>query len=107
MVRRSAADYGRLCSEHDADRPCRFGAAGEDGVNQICIAGVVQGLAEGLHFAKRADLDVEKVIRGDFQRRGAKLADGKSLETMNEGRFGFGFAVDWMRKDLGLVLDGS
>lgn len=73
-------------------------------VNQICIAGLVQGLAEGIHFAKRAGLDVEKVV--DVISKGA--AGSWQMEnrhkTMNAGKFDFGFAVDWMRKDLGIVL---
>ena len=74
-------------------------------VNQICIAGVVQGLAEGLHFAKRADLDVEKVIAAISKGAAQSWQMENRWKTMNEGRFDFGFAVDWMRKDLGLVLD--
>ena len=73
-------------------------------VNQICIAGLVQGLAEGVHFAKRAGLDVEAVI--DVISKGA--AGSWQMEnrhkTMATGKFDFGFAVDWMRKDLGIVL---
>jgi 3-hydroxyisobutyrate dehydrogenase-like beta-hydroxyacid dehydrogenase len=74
-------------------------------VNQICIAGVVQGLAEGLHFAKRAELDVEKVIGAISKGAAQSWQMENRWQTMNEGRFDFGFAVDWMRKDLGLVLD--
>lgn len=74
-------------------------------VNQICIAGVVQGLAEGLHFAKRADLDVEKVIAAISKGAAQSWQMENRWKTMNEGRFDFGFAVDWMRKDLGLVLE--
>ena len=74
-------------------------------VNQICIAGVVQGLAEGLHFAKRADLDVEKVIAAISKGAAQSWQMENRWKTMVEGRFDFGFAVDWMRKDLGLVLD--
>ena len=74
-------------------------------VNQICIAGVVQGLAEGLHFAKRADLDVEKVIGAISKGAAQSWQMENRWKTMNEGRFDFGFAVDWMRKDLGLVLE--
>lgn len=74
-------------------------------MNQICIAGIVQGLAEALHFGKCADLDVEAVI--DVISKGA--AQSWQMEnrshTMNAGRFDFGFAVDWMRKDLGICLD--
>ena len=73
-------------------------------VNQICIAGLVQGLAEGIHFAKAAGLDVPRVI--DVISKGA--AGSWQMEnrhkTMIEGRYDFGFAVDWMRKDLGIVL---
>ncbi len=74
-------------------------------VNQICIAGVVQGLAEGLHFAKRADLDVEKVIGAISKGAAQSWQMENRWKTMAEGRFDFGFAVDWMRKDLGLVLE--
>jgi 3-hydroxyisobutyrate dehydrogenase-like beta-hydroxyacid dehydrogenase len=74
-------------------------------VNQICIAGVVQGLAEGVHFAKRADLDVEKVIAAISKGAAQSWQMENRWKTMNDGRFDFGFAVDWMRKDLGLVLD--
>ncbi|MBO9124536.1 MULTISPECIES: NAD(P)-dependent oxidoreductase [unclassified Rhizobium] len=74
-------------------------------INQICIAGIVQGLAEGIHFGKRAGLDVEKVV--DVISKGA--AGSWQMEnrhkTMNEGKYDFGFAIDWMRKDLGIVLD--
>jgi 3-hydroxyisobutyrate dehydrogenase len=73
-------------------------------VNQICIAGVLQGLAEGLHFAKRADLDIEKVIGAISKGAAQSWQMENRWKTMTEGRFDFGFAVDWMRKDLGLVL---
>jgi 3-hydroxyisobutyrate dehydrogenase len=73
-------------------------------VNQICIAGLVQGLAEGIHFAGKAGLDVEKVV--DVISKGA--AGSWQMEnrhkTMAEGKYDFGFAVDWMRKDLGICL---
>ncbi|MBB3656916.1 3-hydroxyisobutyrate dehydrogenase-like beta-hydroxyacid dehydrogenase [Rhizobium sp. BK650] len=73
-------------------------------MNQICIAGVVQGLAEAVHFGKRAGLDIEKVV--DVISKGA--AGSWQMEnrhkTMNQGKYDFGFAVDWMRKDLGIVL---
>lgn len=74
-------------------------------VNQICIAGVVQGLAEALHFAKRADLDAEKVIAAISKGAAQSWQMENRWKTMVEGRFDFGFAVDWMRKDLGLVLE--
>jgi 3-hydroxyisobutyrate dehydrogenase len=74
-------------------------------VNQLCIAGLVQGLAEGIHFAQKAGLDVAAVI--DTISKGA--AQSWQMEnrwkTMSEGRFDFGFAVDWMRKDLAICLD--
>jgi 3-hydroxyisobutyrate dehydrogenase-like beta-hydroxyacid dehydrogenase len=74
-------------------------------VNQICIAGVLQGLAEGLHFAKRADLDIEKVIAAISKGAAQSWQMENRWKSMVDGRFDFGFAVDWMRKDLGLVLD--
>jgi 3-hydroxyisobutyrate dehydrogenase-like beta-hydroxyacid dehydrogenase len=74
-------------------------------VNQICIAGVLQGLAEALHFAKRAELDVEKVIGAISKGAAQSWQMEHRWKTMAEGRFDFGFAVDWMRKDLGLVID--
>jgi 3-hydroxyisobutyrate dehydrogenase len=74
-------------------------------VNQICIAGVLQGLAEGLHFAKQANLDIEKVIAAISKGAAQSWQMENRWKTMREGRFDFGFAVDWMRKDLGLVLE--
>jgi 3-hydroxyisobutyrate dehydrogenase len=75
-------------------------------VNQICIAGLVQGLAEGLAFAKRANLDVEKVV-GVISKGAAQSWQMENRwKQMNELKFdGFGFAVDWMRKDLGMCLE--
>ncbi|WP_444884235.1 NAD(P)-dependent oxidoreductase [Microbulbifer sp. PSTR4-B] len=73
-------------------------------VNQICIAGVVQGLAEGLHFAKAAGLDGEQVV--DVISKGAAQSwqmENRS-KTMLAGEYDHGFAVDWMRKDLAIVL---
>lgn len=74
-------------------------------VNQICIAGVVQGLAEGLHFAMAAGLDPLAVV--DVISKGA--AQSWQMENryknMVAGKFDYGFAVDWMRKDLGITLD--
>ena len=74
-------------------------------VNQICIAGVVQGLAEGLHFAKRAGLDPQLVYDAISKGAAQSWQMDNRWKTMSEGKFDFGFAVDWMRKDLGLVLD--
>ncbi|MFI4976235.1 MAG: NAD(P)-dependent oxidoreductase [Caulobacterales bacterium] len=74
-------------------------------VNQICIAGVVQGLAEATHFAARAGLDADLVYAAISKGAAQSWQMDNRWKSMNEGRFGFGFAVDWMRKDLGLVLD--
>ncbi|HUG60832.1 MAG TPA: NAD(P)-dependent oxidoreductase [Methylomirabilota bacterium] len=74
-------------------------------VNQIAIAGLVQGLAEAIHFAKVSDLDVEKVI-GVISKGAAQSWQMENRwKTMDAGEFAFGFAVDWMRKDLGIVLE--
>ena len=73
-------------------------------VNQICIAGVVQGIAEGLHFAKRAGLDPEKVIASISKGAAQSWQMENRWETMINNEFEFGFAVDWMRKDLGMTL---
>lgn len=74
-------------------------------INQICIAGLVQGLSEGIAFGQRAGLDIEKVV--DVISKGA--AGSWQMEnrwkTMRDGKFDFGFAVDWMRKDLGICLE--
>ncbi|MEY4250098.1 MAG: hypothetical protein RJA87_1731 [Pseudomonadota bacterium] len=74
-------------------------------VNQICIAGVVQGLAEAVHFAKNAGLDTDEVLAAISQGAAQSWQMDNRWKTMAEGKFDFGFAVDWMRKDLGLVLD--
>ncbi|MFN4355278.1 NAD(P)-dependent oxidoreductase [Parvibaculum sp.] len=74
-------------------------------VNQICIAGLVEGLAEGLHFAKQAGLDAEAVIETISKGAAQSWQMENRYKTMIEGRFDFGFAVDWMRKDLSICLD--
>ena len=74
-------------------------------VNQIAIAGVVQGLAEALNFTLRAGLDPAEVLAAISQGAAQSWQMDNRWPTMAEGRFDFGFAVDWMRKDLGLVLD--
>ncbi len=93
--------YARACE--------RLGAAGAGQltkmVNQICIAGLVQGLAEGVAFAQRAGLDVDQVV--DVIGKGAAQSwqmDHRA-RTMARGEFDFGFAVEWMRKDLAICLD--
>jgi 3-hydroxyisobutyrate dehydrogenase-like beta-hydroxyacid dehydrogenase len=74
-------------------------------VNQICVAGVVQALAEGLNFGLRAGLDMEKVISVISKGAARSWQMESRWKTMCEGKFeGFGFAVDWMRKDLGICL---
>ena len=74
-------------------------------VNQICIAGVVQGLAEAVHFAQQAGLDTEAVYGAISKGAAQSWQMDNRWKTMARGEFNFGFAVDWMRKDLGLVLD--
>jgi 3-hydroxyisobutyrate dehydrogenase-like beta-hydroxyacid dehydrogenase len=74
-------------------------------VNQICIAGVVQGLAEGLHFARRAGLDGERVIEAISKGAAQSWQMENRYQTMLHGQFDFGFAVDWMRKDLRITLE--
>ncbi len=74
-------------------------------VNQICIAGVLQGLSEGLHFAQRAGLDTEKVIGAISKGAAQSWQMDNRWQTMVNGQFEFGFAVDWMRKDLAIALD--
>lgn len=74
-------------------------------VNQICIAGLVQGLAEGLHFAGAAGLDPETVINAISKGAAQSWQMENRWRTMTHGEFEFGFAVDWMRKDLRIALD--
>ena len=74
-------------------------------VNQICIAGVVQGLAEGLHFARRAGLDIPQVMAAISKGAAQSWQMENRWETMINDEFDFGFAVDWMRKDLGIALE--
>jgi 3-hydroxyisobutyrate dehydrogenase-like beta-hydroxyacid dehydrogenase len=73
-------------------------------MNQICIAGVVQGLAESIHFGKQAGLDIEKVIEVISKGAAGSWQMENRYKTMNAGKYDFGFAVDWMRKDLDIVL---
>ena len=74
-------------------------------VNQICIAGVVQGLSEGLHFARCAGLDPAVVIESISKGAAQSWQMENRWQTMVNDEFEFGFAVDWMRKDLGIALD--
>ncbi|MEI2804667.1 NAD(P)-dependent oxidoreductase [Albidovulum sp.] len=94
------AAYARICR--------RLGPSGAGQlakmVNQICIAGLVQGLSEGLHFAERAGLDIEAVVEVISQGAAGSWQMANRHRTMKEGHFAHGFAVDWMRKDLGICL---
>jgi len=74
-------------------------------VNQICIAGLVQGLSEGINFGRRAGLDMSKVIAVISKGAAQSWQMENRAETMIADTYEFGFAVDWMRKDLGIVLD--
>lgn len=74
-------------------------------VNQICIAGVVQGLAEGLHFAQNAGLDAAAVVEVISQGAAQSWQMQNRYQTMLKGEYDFGFAVDWMRKDLSIALN--
>ena len=94
------AAYARACN--------LMGAAGSGQlakmVNQICIAGLVQGLAEAIHFGKKAGLDMEAVIATISKGAAQSWQMENRYKTMAAGKFDFGFAVDWMRKDLGICL---
>ncbi len=74
-------------------------------VNQICIAGLVQGLAEGIHFAQKAGLDIPAVMETISKGAAGSWQMENRWKTMEAGKFDFGFAVDWMRKDLSIGLD--
>ena len=73
-------------------------------VNQICIAGILQGLAEGVHFAQRAGLDVDEVVAAIGKGAAQSWQMDNRASTMGRDEYDFGFAVDWMRKDLGIAL---
>jgi 3-hydroxyisobutyrate dehydrogenase len=90
-------------------RACRLmGPAGSGQltkmVNQICIGGLVQALSEGIHFAQKAGLDVEAVIQVISKGAAQSWQMENRYKTMDDGKFDFGFAVDWMRKDLSICL---
>ncbi len=94
------AAYARACNligAPGAGQLCKM-------VNQICIAGLVQGLSEGIHFAKRAGLDVEKVIATISKGAAQSWQMENRYKTMVADKFDYGFAVEWMRKDLGICL---
>jgi 3-hydroxyisobutyrate dehydrogenase-like beta-hydroxyacid dehydrogenase len=73
-------------------------------VNQLCIAGVVQGLAEGMALAKAADLNIPAVMETIAEAAAGSWQMSNRWKTMAAGEYEFGFAVDWMRKDLGIAL---
>jgi len=95
-----SASYARMCK--------LLGPAGAGQltkmVNQICIAGLVQGLSEGIHFAKKAGLDIEAVIETISKGAAQSWQMENRYKTMNAGKYDFGFAVNWMRKDLSICL---
>jgi len=74
-------------------------------VNQICIAGMVQALSEGINFAQAAGLDVEQLVSVISQGAASSWQMGNRSSTMSRNEFDFGFAVEWMRKDLGFCID--
>jgi 3-hydroxyisobutyrate dehydrogenase-like beta-hydroxyacid dehydrogenase len=76
-------------------------------VNQICIAGLLQGLSEGMNFAAKSGLDIDKVLSVITAGAAGSWQMQNRAKTMVEGKFNFGFAVDWMRKDLGICLEES
>src|ERR1700681_2224389 len=94
------AAYARMCK--------LLGGAGAGQltkmVNQICIAGLVEGLSEGIHFAKKAGLDIDAVIETISKGAAQSWQMENRYKTMAAGKFDFGFAVDWMRKDLAICL---
>ena len=94
------AAYARMCK--------LLGGAGAGQltkmVNQICIAGLVQGLSEGIHFAKKAGLDIEAVVETISKGAAQSWQMENRYKTMMAGKFDFGFAVDWMRKDLSICV---
>lgn len=76
-------------------------------VNQICIAGLLQGLSEAVYFAQAAGLDMDEVVGAIGKGAAQSWQMDNRASTMAKGEYDFGFAVDWMRKDLGIVLDSA
>ena len=110
MVGGRAADFGRAEALFQcyAKKSALLGPVGAGQltkmVNQICIAGILQGLAEGVHFAQSAGLDVAQVVDVISQGAAQSWQMENRAETMSKDEFEFGFAVDWMRKDLQIAL---
>ena len=111
MVGGSEADYARAQPYIDcfAKKHALMGDVGAGQltkmVNQICIAGVLQGLSEGVHFAQQAGLDVDSVVDVISQGAAQSWQMNNRAETMARDEYEFGFAVDWMRKDLNIALE--
>ena len=105
----AALAKARPVMEAYAARIVHVGAAGAGQqtkmVNQICIAGVLQGLSEALRFAQASDLDLDKVYEAISGGAAQSWQMVNRWPTMAKDEFDFGFAIDWMRKDLGLALD--
>jgi 3-hydroxyisobutyrate dehydrogenase len=99
-IEKAIASYARMCK--------LLGNSGSGQlakmVNQICIAGAVQGLAEGIHFAKKAGLDIEGLIATISKGAAQSWQMENRYKTMRDGKYDFGFAVDWMRKDLSICI---
>lgn len=104
-----AIEAARLVMQSYSSRIVHVGAAGAGQtakmVNQICIAGVLQGLSEALRFAQAAELDLDKVFEAVSGGAAQSWQMDHRWKTMAEDQFDFGFAIDWMRKDLGLALE--
>ncbi len=111
MVGGDESAYRRVTPllDHYARKHLRLGPAGSGQlakmVNQICIAGLLEALAEGLLFAKAVDLDPARVVEVISEGAAGSWQMENRAETMIEGRFDFGFAVDWMRKDLSMAIE--
>lgn len=104
----AAVERARNLLEAYAARIVHVGPSGHGqlckAVNQICIAGLLQGLSEGVHFANTAGLDIERVLEAVSGGAARSWQMENRAKTMADGAFDFGFAVDWMRKDLRIAL---
>jgi 3-hydroxyisobutyrate dehydrogenase-like beta-hydroxyacid dehydrogenase len=102
-------ERARPAMESYAARIVHIGPAGTGqltkAMNQICIAGAVQGLSEAVHFAKRAGLDIDRALEAISGGAAQSWQMNNRAKTMAADEFDFGFAVDWMRKDLRITLD--
>ena len=99
-VEKVIASYARACNLMGVSGSGQLAKM----VNQICIAGLVQGLAEGIHFAKKSGLDIEKLVTTISKGAAQSWQMENRYKTMAAGKFDFGFAVDWMRKDLSICM---